>query len=67
MAEYEQGGDGEGSWLDDDWIVPQTVEEANEIWGTRGLTGWRMGQEGAEMTGEGEDVHAMRMRKEQAW
>ena len=32
-AEHEQGGDEEGSWLDDDWVVPQTAEEANEMWG----------------------------------
>ena len=52
---HEQGGDEEGSWLDDDWVVPQTAEEANEMWGTRGLTGWRKGQERAGMTGGGED------------
>ena len=54
-AEHEQGGDEEGSWLDDDWVVPQTAEEANEMWGTRGLTGWRRGQESVGMPGEGED------------
>ena len=54
-AEHEQGGDEEGSWLDDDWVVPQTAEEANEMWGTRGLTGWRRGQERVGIPGEGED------------
>ena len=34
--------------------MPQTAEEANAMWGTRGLTGWRRGQERVGEPGEGE-------------
>ena len=62
-TEHEQGGDEEGSWLDDDWVVPQTAVEANEMWGTRGLTGWRKGQERVGIPGEGDERTGVRMRE----
>ena len=32
-------------WLDDSWVVPQTVEGANELWETLGMEGWERGNE----------------------
>ena len=30
----------ETAWLDENWMVGQTVEEVNELWETRRCAGW---------------------------
>jgi len=48
MGDYSEGLD----WMDERWVVGQTVEEVNELWETRRCAGWWAG-EGRQM-GQGQ-------------
>ena len=48
-------GDHGEDWMDENWIVGQTVEEVNELWETRRCAGWwREVAGGTEVGGGGE-------------
>jgi hypothetical protein len=52
-------GDHGEDWMDENWIVGQTVEEVNELWETRRCAGWwREVAGGTEVGGGGERTAA---------
>ena len=54
-TQLEDEGEGElPEWLREDWVVPGTVDEVNELWEGWRLAGWRRGHEPEGWSRDGE-------------